>query len=214
MQNLNNKLKKLHDESRGFLMDELADMLAVSQLISWERHWRDRGQWENMRSAYHPESLVRVAWFQGTGFEFVEASKGMHRQGQSKHRLSPTLVRLHGDRGLAETDTVIETRTLFREMEIDTTANCRLFSRVRRDDGIWRLASLDVIYEKDMLTPVNPSDHLMINREEIQRYRPSYRFLCYTLHSIGRSVDPTLPGDDRPDLVAALYAEAEDWLMK
>jgi len=175
---------------------------------------RDAGQWEKMRSAYYPESIVRVAWFQGNGFEFVEASKGMHRQGQSKHRLSPTIVRLNGDRSLAETDTVIETRTLYGDIEVDTTANCRLFSRVRRDDGVWRLASLDVIYEKDMLAPVNPSDHLTINREELQRYRPSYRFLYYTLHSIGCSVDPNLPGDDQPDLVEALYAKAEDWLMK
>jgi len=76
------------------------------------------------------------------------------------------------------------------------------------------LASLDVIYEKDMLAPVNPSDHLTINRDELQRYRPSYRFLCYTLHNIGRLVDPNLPGDDRPDPVEALHAEAEDWLMK
>lgn len=51
-----------------------------------------------MRSAYHPESVVRVAWFQGTGFEFVEASKGMHREGQSKHRLSPAIVRLNSGR--------------------------------------------------------------------------------------------------------------------
>src|SRR5947209_19735236 len=56
-----------------------------------ERHWRDKGQWENMRSAYHPESIVRLAWFQGTGFEFVEASNGIHHDGQSKHRLSPTV---------------------------------------------------------------------------------------------------------------------------
>src|SRR5260221_9917329 len=71
-----------------------------------------------MRSAYYPESIVRVAWFQGNGFEFVEASKGMHRQGQSKHRLSPTIVRLNGDRSLAETDTVIETRTLMETLKL------------------------------------------------------------------------------------------------
>ena len=195
-------------------MDEQADKLAVSQLITFERHWRDKGQWENMRNAYHPDSVVRVAWFQGPGLEFVEASKGMHREGQSKHRLSPPIVRVNGDRGLAETDTVIETRTRYSGIEVDTSANCRLFSRVRRDDGIWRLMSLDVIYEKDRLVPVNPSDQLMINREELQSYRPSYRFLCCTLNSIGRKIDPMLPGDDRPELIAALYTEAEDWLMK
>src|SRR5258708_32321297 len=106
---------------------------------------RDAGQWEKMRSAYYPESIVRVAWFQGNGFEFVEASKGMHRQGQSKHRLSPTTVRRNGDRTLSETDTVIETRTLYGDIEVDTTANCRLFSRLRRDDCVWRLAGLHVI---------------------------------------------------------------------
>ena len=195
------------------LVNEQADIIAVSHLIYFERHWRDTGQWDKMRSAYHPESVVRVAWFHGNGFEFVEASKGIHRAGQSKHRLSPTLVRLNGDRSLAETDAVIETRTRFGDMEVDTAAHCRLFSRVRRDEGVWRLASLDVIYEKDMIAPVNPSDQLTIDREELQSYRPSYRFLCYTLQSIGRKIDPTLPGDDRPDLVAALYTEAEDWLI-
>jgi len=195
-------------------MDDQADILAISRLIAFERHWRDTGQWEHMRSAYHPESVVRVAWFQGTGFEFVEASKGLHRQGQSKHRLSPSLVRLHGERALAETDTLIETRTRLEDIEVDTTAHGRLLSRVRRDAGIWRLASLDFIYEKDMMAPVNPSDQLLINREELRQYRPSYRFLCYNLKRLERKIDPNLPGDDRPELVAALYAEAEDWLMQ
>jgi len=35
----------------------------------------------------------------------------------------------------------------------------------------------------------------------------------YILQSIGQEIDPILPGDDRPDLIKALYAEAEDWLM-
>ena len=195
-------------------MDEQTDIFAISQLIYFERYWRDTGQWDKMRNAYHPESLVRVTWFQGNGIAFVNASQGLHRQGQSKHRLAPTLVRVHGDRALAETSAVIETRTRLGDIEIDTTASCRLLNKVRRDDGVWRLASLDVIYEKDSLAPVNPSDHLTIDSETLRTYRPSYRFLCYTLRSIGRSVDPTLAGDDRPELVAALYAEAEDWLKK
>jgi hypothetical protein len=90
----------------------------------------------------------------------------------------------------------------------------RLLSRIRRDDGVWRVASVDVIYEKGMIAPVNPSDHLDIDREELQRYRPSYRFLCYTLERIGRSITPRLPSDDRPGLIAALYAQADDWLLK
>ena len=42
------------------LVNEQADIIAVSHLIYFERHWRDTGQWDKMRSAYHPESVVRV----------------------------------------------------------------------------------------------------------------------------------------------------------
>ncbi len=195
-------------------MNEQGDIIAVSQLIYVERHWRDTGQWDKMRSVYHPESVVRVTWFKGNGRAFVEASKGLHRAGQSKHRLSPSIVRVNGDRALAETDATIETRTFLGDVEVDTVASCRLFNRVRRDDNSWRLASLDVIYEKDMLAPVHPSDQLTFDRERLQTYRSSYQFLCYNLHALGRTIDPDLAGDDRPDLVKALYADAEGWLMQ
>jgi hypothetical protein len=43
-------------------MGELADILAVSQLIYWERHWRDKGQWENMRQASTFPDTCPSAW--------------------------------------------------------------------------------------------------------------------------------------------------------
>ncbi|MBO0794600.1 MAG: hypothetical protein J2P36_27110 [Ktedonobacteraceae bacterium] len=109
---------------------------------------------------------------------------------------------------------LIETRFFSGTSEIDLVASCRLFNRVRREAGIWRLASLDVIYEKDTCSPVNPADPVQINWEKLLEYRPSYRFLCYyNLHRFGRTVDPDLPGDDRPELVTLLYAEADAWLQ-
>lgn len=108
---------------------------------------------------------------------------------------------------------MIEIRSLLDDIEVDIAANCRLFSRVRKDAGVWRLASLDCIYEKDRLAATNPSVRLEIDEDRLRTYRPSYRFLCYTTHAVGRSPRLDLPGDDRPDLVANLYAEAEMWLM-
>lgn len=195
-------------------MNEQADMFAIAQLVYQERHWRDTRQWDRMRSAYHPEAYVRISWFQGSGFDFVEASKHAFGNSLSKHRLSPSIVRVNGDRGIAETDAIIETRTRYRGIEIDGAASCRLFNRVRKDEGIWRLASLDVIYEKDSFSPINPFEQVPIDWEELQRYRPSYRFLCYFIQNgIGRAVNPDLPGDDQPELVAALYTEADEWLQ-
>ena len=110
------------------------------------------------------------------------------------------------------TFTIIETRTRFGDVEVDTAAHCRLLSRARKDGGTWRLASLDCIYEKDMIHPVDPSQRLEIDRERLQTYRPSYRWLCYNLEMLGRPTNADLPGDDRQDLVEGLYREADEWL--
>ncbi|WP_165422876.1 nuclear transport factor 2 family protein [Ktedonosporobacter rubrisoli] len=196
-------------------MQKQSEIFEIAQLIYAERHWRDTGQWERMRSAYHPTATVRVAWFRGSGFDFVETSKHAHGRSLSKHRLAPCIVCVNGDRGTAETDTIVEIRLTYENYELDLSSRCRLFSRVRRDEGIWRLASLDVIYEKDSVSPVNPSVPLPIDWEEIEQYRPAYRFLCYyNWHAFRRSVELDLPGDDRPELVASLYAEAEAWLQQ
>jgi hypothetical protein len=100
-------------------------------------------------------------------------------------------------------------------VEVDTTAHMRLLSRVCRDQGIWRLASLEGIFEKDVLAPVNPAEQIFISAEELRQYRPSYQFLCYILSHMERKqeINSDLPGDDKPELVTALYAKAEDWLL-
>ncbi len=195
--------------------NEALDFLDISQLIANERYWRDTYQWEKMRNAFHPESMVHVSWFKGSGFAFVEASKSLAKLVQSKHRLSPSRVRLNGERSLVETDIMLEIRMRVADIEVDTTAHMRLLSRVRRDQGIWRLASMEGIFEKDVLVPVNPAEQIFIDAEELRQYRPSYRFLCYLLSHMGRKqeINSDLPGDDKPELVTALYAEAEDWLL-
>ena len=74
--------------------------------------------------AYHPESLVRVAWFQGTGFEFVEASKSLHRVG-------PELVAVRtepastppGDRQLRVYEITEAGKMRYRVLMMDTTLN-------------------------------------------------------------------------------------------
>jgi hypothetical protein len=53
-----------------------------------------------------------------------------------------------------------------------------------------------------------------MDREKLLEYRPSYRFLSYyNQHRFGRAVNQDLPGDDRLELVARLYAEADAWLQ-
>lgn len=41
--------------------------------------------------------------------------------------------------------------------------------------------------------------------------RPSYRIAAYLFGERGYSVNQELPGDDRPEQVAALYRDAFEW---
>jgi hypothetical protein len=50
-----------------------------------------------------------------------------------------------------------------------------------------------------------------IDPKELQGFRASYRMLSYYLASQGYEIDSNLAGEDRPDLVAALTKEIEDW---
>ena len=48
----------------------------IAALIQRERAARDgAARWEQMATFYHPESSIDVAWFQGSGQEFVQATE-------------------------------------------------------------------------------------------------------------------------------------------
>ncbi|MDB4987930.1 MAG: hypothetical protein JWN04_3108 [Myxococcaceae bacterium] len=180
----------------------------IARLVQEERHWRDLGQWDRMRQAYVDHASIRVTWFHGEIDAFIAGSKQL-RGAQSKHRLSPTIVSVKGDRALAESSAAIELRFPVEGVLADITSSCRLLSRVLRTPQGWRLVSLDAIYEKDFIAPVLPGERLTMDTDRLSSLRPSYRFLAYVS---GRPIPDDLPGDDRPELTKALYSEAERWL--
>ena len=191
-----------------FSSGPMAEVAAVSQLVSQERAWRDRGEWDKMRSAYLDDAEIRVTWFAGNVDDFIAGSRRWSGA-LTKHRLSPPLVTVRGDRAIAETSVCLELRTEFDGVLIDLVSSVRLISRVSKTRSGWKLASMDAIYEKDQLAPVNPADTLVIDTETLSRYRSSYKFLAYC----GRgSLPDDIPGDDRPDLTAPIYADAQAWL--
>jgi hypothetical protein len=187
------------------------DVVAIQDLVSRERYWRDREDWEAMRSAYTDEARVRVTWFEGSVDEYIEGSRNpdWDTSAVSKHRLSPSVVTVHADRALAETSALVELRLEVDGVLVDAVVSVRLLSRVARTPLGWKLASMDAIYEKDVMTPVYPADRLAISKDDTVPYRRSYQFLAYG----GRGHLPDdIPGDDRPELTAAIYDAASKWL--
>ena len=197
-------------------VDGHQDRGAIAELVRMERWWRDQGDWDRLADAYLADSHVRTTWFAGTGREFAEASREMaeQRARHSRHHITPTQIRIHGDRGLVESLGEIHNRDVLDGVEVDTVQFCRFFSRVVHTPRGWRLASFEGIYQKDTIAPVYPGDDVPIDRVEMSRLRPTYRVWAYMLTRKGYAVPQgdDIIADDRPDLVAAFYKNAERWL--
>jgi SnoaL-like protein len=189
-----------------------ADITAITQLILRERESRDLGRWHQMRDCFWPDSLIRVSWFQGNGADFVTGSMDMARRGlPAKHRLAPILVALSGSRAIASLAAIIDLPVKLKGVEATLSTHSRFLYRTEKRDGCWRIVGFDAVYMRDELTPAIPGQSVSIDLKDVQSYRPSYRMLSYYLNHQGFSVDSNLPGEDRPDLVAALNLEIYSW---
>jgi hypothetical protein len=186
---------------------------AIADLIQRERAARDAASWDEMASYYHPESLVDVAWFQGTGEQFVRATqKNWRTDAVNFHEMGAAVVVVINQRALAETACTLHGFYNLNGVDVTSTGFVRLLWRVQRLESRWLIAGLRSIYIRDLLQPCNPGQTLSLDDLELAAYRSSYRYLSYTLKYLGRQPSQTLPGSDRPDTVADVRATERGWL--
>jgi hypothetical protein len=189
-----------------------ADIIANTQLVLHEREGRDRGWWHQMRDCWELDGEVRVAWFQGAAADFINRSKKMAESGDlSRHRLAPPVVHVNGERAVVEVGAAIDSRFMLHGIEVDLVVYTRLLYRTERREGRWHIARLDCIYERDTLTPTMPASQIVLDALALAKLRPSYRMGAYVFGQRGYTVNQQLPGDDRPEQVAALYRDAFRW---
>ncbi|SDR59984.1 SnoaL-like domain-containing protein [Rhizobiales bacterium GAS113] len=202
---------------RGFnpgATQEFFDRQEIMELVRLERFWRDQCKWDRLAAAYTEDSEVCTTWFRGTGAEFAAASREMYqvRGARGKHMIWPASVRINGDRAICESPGTIYSRSIFNGVEVDLMNYARFHSLVVRTNAGWRLKTFTGIYQKDTMTPVNSTESLPVDWDELKTFRTSYRFLSYSLMQRGYVVPQDLPGDDRPDIVNAHCAKADRWL--
>jgi len=193
-------------------VSDAADITAISQLILRERASRDSASWETMRDCFHPDSRVKLSWFDGSGPDFVTGSIGMAKRGMfAKHRVAPVLVTLAGDRAIASLTAIIDIPRVIDGVDLMLSAHGRFIYRTERRDNVWRIFSFDCIYMRDELTPAVLGQTVSIDPAEFEGFRPSYRNLAWCLMKTGYEVDQDLPGDDRPETVEKLMREINNW---
>jgi hypothetical protein len=190
------------------------DREELFDLVRRERFARDQRRFDVMGACFHRDAYIRTSWYDGRGGDaYVEATrKWMSNTGNSKHWVFPAFAQIAGDRATVESPAMIFNRARLADVEVDFHVYCRFFSRAVREDGAWKLLSFEVLFERDVMTPVNPSETLPIDWPLLNSMRPSYKFLAYIQSVRGVKVNPDLLGDDQPDQLAAFHAGEDRWL--
>jgi hypothetical protein len=139
-------------------LQQMLDEYAVRRVREVWAFARDHGEWDTMRACFHPDATVRVLWYAGPAGEFLERTiKSHHEYGpgeSSKHWFGNSRVWVKGDRALLETDAQVLGRTNIAGHMFDFTLFIRLYDRMERRQGEWRILRMDAIYDKDRLDPV------------------------------------------------------------
>src|SRR3954463_16183349 len=108
--------------SRTAAMTIEDDREAIADLVRLERFHRDRRRWDELADDYVEDSRVKTTWFEGTGREFAEASRDMAQRGrESIHLITPTDIRINGDRATCESHAQILNRSVVHGVEVDMT---------------------------------------------------------------------------------------------
>lgn len=197
-------------------LQALLDREEIFDLVRRERFCRDQQRFDEMSACFHPDAYVRTSWYDGHGGQaYVDATrKGMQSRSNSKHWIFPAVSQINGDRALVESPAMIFNRVMLEDVEIDFFVFCRFFSRVVREDGTWKILTFEVLFERDVLTPVDTTQTPPLDREVLDALRPSYKHLAYLQQRRGFIVNPDLLGDDRRDELAAFHAGEREWVMQ
>ena len=192
--------------------DEATSRQQIRDLVENWVIWRDSGNWERLRSTWHPGGRMIATWTEGTGDEFVEMGKAAWAKGISGlHRLGGMAVDVNGDRAIAQTKMTISQRNDVEGVLCDVVCSGRFYDFLERRNGKWGIILRQPIYERDRIDPVVPGTVPVLDTELLEQFPMGYRHLAYVQTRVGFPVRKTLPGLRGPE-VEAVYQRGAAWL--
>jgi hypothetical protein len=189
------------------------DRLAIRDIVDQWVIYSDAGDWERFAALWHPDGWMSATWFQAPASEFVKARKAGWEKGVSIiHFLGAHAADIAGARAVAQTKMTISQRAPVHDVLVDVLCTGRFYDFLEKRDGRWGFVRRQPIYEKDVMTPVDPSAVLKLDPEVLARFPEGYKHLAYLQTTIGYDVKRAgLPGLKGP-AVEQLYAEGKAWL--
>lgn len=126
--------------------------------------------------------------------------------------ISSPVIRLAGDRAVAETTVGILVRREIDGVLVDMTSNARFIDRLERRQRAWKILERAAIFERDRLDPVVPSDAFvrMMQTVDVEKFPEPYRYMAFHLTAAGRPLALPIHYDGAPH-TRELYARYETW---
>src|SRR3974390_762446 len=194
------------------MANDIADRLAIREIVENWVLWRDARRWGRFRTLGHREGEMWATWFQGSYEEFIAVSQqGYDRGVRIHHMLGGTSVDIAGERAIADTKVSIAQRADVDGVECDVTCWGRIYDFLEKRQGRWGIVLRRLPYEKDRIDPPDPSATLKLDAALLARFPIGYRHLAYLQTRVGSTVKNDLPRLEGPPL-EALYAKGGAWL--
>jgi hypothetical protein len=191
---------------------DIADRLAIRELIDNWVLWRDTGQWERFRTVWHDDGVMMATWFQGPFDDFIKASAQSFARGvRSQHVLGGTTIEIRGGRAIAETRMAILHRASVEGVVCDITCTGRFYDFLEKRKGRWGFLLRQPIYEKDRLDPVDGAARPTLDAAQLARFPAGYRHMAYLQAKAGYEVKRDMPGTEGKEL-QAVYERGKAWL--
>ena len=196
---------------------QYADEYAVRRVREIWAFARDHGEWDTMRGCFHPDATVRVLWYSGPAATFIErtiAAAAERAAGESsKHWFGNARAWVKGDRALLETDVMVMLRNRVEGILFDATLYIRLYDRMERRQGQWKILRMDAIYDKDRLDPVIPGSAPpgFFAGVDLSDQGSAVALMQWRLAKRGGKISPDIPSGGSEN-EKKLRAEAEAWL--
>ena len=192
--------------------NEMAERLAIVEVLENWALWRDAGDWERFRTVWHDDGWMTATWFQGPAEKFIEVSRAGFDKGVSiLHFLGGSSVDIKGARAVAQTKMTINQRAPVDGVMVDVVCTGRFYDFMEKRAGRWGVVRRQPIYEKDRMDPLDPAARLELDPALLARFPEGYRHLAYLQSRIGYKIKLDLPGLKGP-VVERLYAHGRAWL--
>jgi SnoaL-like domain len=140
-----------HASSLEDRLQALADREEIRDVVLRYCRGVDRGDWEMVRGCYHDDAFDHHGAFQGSPDDFVaHVSESLPRRFErTMHFVGQSLIDLDGDAAQVETYAIGYHRWTPADADApcDMTVGARLFDRLERRDGVWRVSDRKLIYD-------------------------------------------------------------------